>query len=413
MRTYPKYQLLSISLILCFLLSGLGEGLAQSRKELERKRKKLNSQIKNTSNLLNKTAASRKANLQELSTLQSQMKSREELINVIQEELSQIDNQVLRKQEALNALEEDLSKLKKNYKKVLVQLYRYKTQKTGVLYVLSTESFNKLYQRQIYLTQLEKKRSKQATLIRRTQTEFNEEIAVLEKEKTTKAKLLKQEVDQKSSLDKELDAKDDIVKELKRKESQLRKELKAKARSKNSLNRKIEDVIRGQIAAAKSSSRSYPGKNNSNSDPKYIPNNSGSTGKNFGSQKGRLPKPVSSGAIVSRFGRHQHPVFEQVTVNNNGIDFRTPAGASVKAVYAGEVVSVFAIPGSGNAVMIKHGNYYTTYSNLSTVYVTRGKKVSKGKALGKVGKEASSGSYILHFELWNGKSKVNPEPWLR
>lgn len=413
LRTYPTYQLLSISLILCFLFSGLGEGLAQSRKELERKRKKLNSQIKSTSNLLNKTAASRKANLQELSTLQSQMKSREELINVIQEELSQIDNQVLRKQEALNALEEDLSKLKKNYKKVLVQLYRYKTQKTGVLYVLSTESFNKLYQRQIYLTQLEKKRSKQATLIRKTQKQFNEEIAVLEKEKGNKAELLKQEVDQKTSLDKEVGAKDNIVKQLKRKESQLRKELKAKARSKNSLNRKIEAVIREQIAAAKSSSRSYPGKNNSKSDPKYIPNKAGSTGKNFGSQKGRLPKPVSSGAIVSRFGRHQHPVFEQVTVNNNGIDFRTPSGASAKAVYAGEVVSVFAIPGSGNAVMVKHGNYYTTYSNLSTVYVKRGSKVSQGKALGKVGKEASSGSYILHFELWNGKSKVNPEPWLR
>jgi septal ring factor EnvC (AmiA/AmiB activator) len=413
MKTSLTHPRILLFLIFCFLITGLGEGIAQSRKELESRRKKLNSQIKNTSNLLSKTAASRKATLQELSTLQSQMKSREELINVIQEELSQIDNQVLRKQEGLKALEEDLSKLKSNYKKILVQLYRYKTQKTGLLYVLSTESFNKIYQRQIYLTQLEKKRSKQASLIRKTQKQFNAEIAVLEQEKQTKAELLKQEVDQKASLDKELGAKDEIVKQLKRKESQLRKELKAKAQSKDKLNRKIEDVIRGQIAAAKSSSRSYPGNSSKNSNPNYIPNKSSDTGKNFGSQKGRLPKPVSSGAIVSRFGRHQHPLFEQVTVNNNGIDFRTPSGASVKAVYSGEVVSVFAIPGSGNAVMLKHGNYYTTYSNLSTVYVKRGDKVSQGKALGKVGKEASSGSYILHFELWNGKSKVNPEPWLR
>ncbi len=413
MRYFEQYKFVLLCLI--FLWGGIGEGLGQSRKELERRRKKLNNQIQNTSNLLNKTAASRRATLQELHTLQSQMESREELIHVIQEELAQIDNQLLRKQEALKALEEDLDKLKHNYKKILVQLYRYKTQKTGVLYVLSTESFNKLYQRQIYLTQLEKRRSRQASLIRQTQQQFNKEIADLNQEKAAKAALLKEQLDQKTSLDKELGAKDEMVKNLKRKEQQLRADLKAKARSKRQLNQKIENVILEQIAAAKTNSRSYPGNSSSTTSKpnNYIPSNSGGDAANFAAQRGRLPKPVSSGAIVSRFGRRQHPVFEQVTINNNGLDFRTPVGASAKAVYAGKVVSVFAIPGSGNAVMLQHGNYYTTYSNLSTVYVKRGQKVGKGTALGKVGKELSSGSYVLHFELWNGKSIENPEPWLR
>ena len=123
--------------------------------------------------------------------------------------------------------------------------------------------------------------------------------------------------------------------------------------------------------------------------------------------------PVYKGRIVGHYGRQAHPVFEQVITENNGVDIKTTANASVKAVHAGEVVSVFTIPGYNKAVMLKHGDYYTTYSNLGQVSVKRGQKVQGKQKLGVVSKDAKTGNYILHFELWKGKNKENPSHWLR
>jgi murein DD-endopeptidase MepM/ murein hydrolase activator NlpD len=76
-------------------------------------------------------------------------------------------------------------------------------------------------------------------------------------------------------------------------------------------------------------------------------------------------------------------------------------------------VSVFAVPGNGNAVMLKHGDYYSTYSNLEQVSVKRGDNVKSAAQLGTVGKDSNTGNYLLHFEIWEGKNKENPEDWLR
>ena len=102
----------------------------------------------------------------------------------------------------------------------------------------------------------------------------------------------------------------------------------------------------------------------------------------------------------------------QVFTNNNGIDIRTSAESSVRAVHRGVIVGIFEVPGGGNAIMLKHGNYYTVYSNLSSITAKSGQEVENGVKLGTVGKEPKSGEYILHFELWNGRTKENPELWL-
>jgi murein DD-endopeptidase MepM/ murein hydrolase activator NlpD len=73
---------------------------------------------------------------------------------------------------------------------------------------------------------------------------------------------------------------------------------------------------------------------------------------------------------------------------------------------------VFTVPGNGNAVMLKHGEFYSTYSNLETVSVRRGDNLKTGAQLGTVGKDMNTGNYLLHFEIWEGKNKEDPEDWL-
>jgi murein hydrolase activator len=414
-QNFKIFVLLLLFSAFTFVIQG-----QNSRANLEKKRKELNNQINNTSKLLSSTAKNRQKGVQELSTLQRQVESRSELIKLIREELDSLDENLEQKQLAIQDHAEALAKMKTSYKKVLIQLYRYKSNNSLAYFILSSERFKRDFEKQIYLSRLEKKRSGQAMLIRQVQRAAKLEVQDLEVNRAEKSRLLEEEMEQSGTINKELEEKNKIVRSLKSKENELKKELNKQEKSKKQLNNKIEQLIKDEIAASKSRSRSYENskKNNSKSSnpqkDKFIstPDYSNSGGS-FAAKKGSLPAPVSNGVIVSKFGKQQHPLFDQVFTYNNGIDIRAGSSALVKAVHQGTVVSVFSVPGNGNAVMLKHGSFYTTYSNLDKVSVKRGDEVKGGQQLGNLAKDSDSGNYLLHFELWNAKNKENPELWLR
>ncbi len=128
---------------------------------------------------------------------------------------------------------------------------------------------------------------------------------------------------------------------------------------------------------------------------------------------GRLPWPTSKGFIRGRFGVQPHPVLKFVTTNNKGIYIQTPSGSTARAVFEGVVTQRFSIPGSNNAVIIKHGNYRTVYANLTQIYVNEGDKVSAKQAIGKIYTDDENDNKTeLYFQVWNGKSLQNPENWI-
>ena len=127
---------------------------------------------------------------------------------------------------------------------------------------------------------------------------------------------------------------------------------------------------------------------------------------NFEKNKGRLPWPVESGAIKTPFGNYGIPD-TKIVGNNPGITIETPAGGSVRAVFDGDVSSVFDIEGL-SVVLVRHGKYFTTYSGLSTVSISKGDKVKAGQVIGK-----SSPSGEIDFLLLQENKNLNPETWLR
>ena len=128
----------------------------------------------------------------------------------------------------------------------------------------------------------------------------------------------------------------------------------------------------------------------------------------FASNKGKLPWPVSKGLITDRFGTHPHPVLKGITVQNNGIDIQAEPGGTVKSLFNGTVASVTKIPGYDYMVMVRHGVYFTVYSRLQSVSVSKGDNVTTGQALGSLGSEEPE----LHLEIWQDKTKLNPESWI-
>jgi murein DD-endopeptidase MepM/ murein hydrolase activator NlpD len=136
--------------------------------------------------------------------------------------------------------------------------------------------------------------------------------------------------------------------------------------------------------------------------------------KSFEGNKGKLPWPVDKGSITEGFGRNAHPTLENVFTNNNGVDISAPKGASVRAVFEGEVTSVLNIPGAGKVVIIKHGNYRTVYSNLQDTYVKIGSKVTTKQAIGTL--LVTDGLSLAHFEIHQvvgtTSQALNPSLWI-
>jgi septal ring factor EnvC (AmiA/AmiB activator) len=131
---------------------------------------------------------------------------------------------------------------------------------------------------------------------------------------------------------------------------------------------------------------------------------------NFEQNKRNLPWPVDKGTISSPFGRRKiegTSLFE----DNSGVTIATVAGSNVKAVFEGVVSAVYDIQGS-QTVTIKHGKYFTTYYNLSSVNVNKNEQVKMGQVVGRAGVNDDGDGEILF--LVNLESRLmDPEQWLK
>lgn len=131
---------------------------------------------------------------------------------------------------------------------------------------------------------------------------------------------------------------------------------------------------------------------------------------NFEGNRGKLPWPVDKGFVSIHFGPYTIPGTNLKGISD-GITISLPKGTSVKSVADGEVSTV-ADMGGMQAVIIIHGKYFTTYSNLSTTNVNRGDKVKAGTLLGKAA-EGDDGEGQVTFMVSNDKTNLNPELWLK
>lgn len=94
-----------------------------------------------------------------------------------------------------------------------------------------------------------------------------------------------------------------------------------------------------------------------------------------------------------------------------GISIGSDIGTPVKAIFGGEVVSVGNIDDL-QMVVVKHGKYFTTYSNITGVNLSRGQNITTGQVIGRVAENLDG---VGAIDLWisNEHSEMNPETWLK
>lgn len=135
--------------------------------------------------------------------------------------------------------------------------------------------------------------------------------------------------------------------------------------------------------------------------------------ESFEANRGKLPWPVDAGNIIEHFGIHQHAVMEHIQVPSDGIVISTNKGGPVKSIFDGEVKSVVVMPGSGYVIIIRHGQYFTTYVRLQTTRVKKGDNVKTGQVIGTASVNDIENTGEVELQIWKGVTKQNPEQWIR
>lgn len=402
LRFSSKKILLYLSFLLIFISV---EAFSQTKVSSLKKRKQQNEKdIAYTSTLLKNTLKNKEVSLSRLNLLNQRIKARQALIKSIEGEVSYIGKQINSINKEIKKLEDDLFKLKKQYAKVIVYAHKQKNSYEKLLFLLSSKDFNQAYKRYKYLQQFSEYSRKQGITIGEKRSELNEKAIVLKKVKAEKVDLLSEKNTENIRLSSEKSQQSALVKKLKKKERQLRDDLRKQKRYAQKLEKEIQKIIENQAKLA-NKSKSGSGKYGLTPEDKVL-------SETFGSNKGKLPWPTKTGFISEKFGEHAHAVLKHVRVRNDGVNITTDTNSDCRSIFKGEVTHILSMPGLNNVIIIRHGEYFSVYSNLATVNVKKGDIVFSKEKIGTVYTDKSKNETVLKFQLWKGSTKLNPALWL-
>ncbi len=394
----------------------------QSRKELEKLRTKKEKEIATTKKKLEETKKKKEKSEEVLITLREQISQKRELAGMYAKEVEKIDVEIDGLNGEVQTLNSEIDKLKASFARLVVQGYKTRSASSKVNFLFSANTFPETIRRFVYLKKLLDFRKKQMSLIEVKKAEKAKSLAIREQIKAEKIGIVKSNVQIQEELEVDENSAEMLLADLQIKESvlmaDLRKKEKAYRELDEALKRAIEKEIENarkkaekerqkEIARLKEKNKSKP-KSTQKAEEEYVPPANSSS---FGKMKNQLPWPVPGGSIAQGFGSHRHPTLPDVTVINNGINITGTPGDNVKCVFEGVVSTILKIPGMKNTILVKHEDYFTVYSKLETVKVKKGDKLKAGQSIGTLGPD-SEGKTELHFEVWQGNQRMDPEQWL-
>ena len=367
-------------------------------KQNERKRQ-IEEEISFIDNQLKSIAGKQKATTQQLTLIQKRVTNRQSIIHDLDRKIAVVNDEMTNKQREINRLQKELDTLKIYYEKLIYNTYKNRDTRVWFMYLLSSQNIGQGYRRFAYLKSLAGEVNTQADKMRVKQEELQaerEKLAMIKAEAQI-AKAEREEEYRKLVAEQKQSQED--MRRLARSERQYRDELAAKRKEIARLDQEIRALLKATVS----------GKNKKTTDQTKV---DAALSGQFAQNKGKLPWPLKQGVVTERFGVHNHPVYKNLKLPDNpGVTFSTTKAAAVFCVFDGEVRKVFVMPGYNQCVLVQHGEYFTLYCKLSKVSVKSGQKVKTGEKLGTLETEGNTSS--LHFQLWKGTDKQDPEKWLR
>ena len=440
-------RLLAFVLFLAVQLSVTAQQ-PNEKAELERKRKETLREIDILTNQYNEIKKSKKVSLSQLAVVQRKIELRNKIISDINKQVNIINQSINTSYKEMRRLQKDLDTLKMNYAQNVVYAYKNRSNYDFLNFLFSASDFNDAIRRISYMRAYRNYRSQQLDAIVKTEKLYKEKIVELTNNKKEKTAVLGVQTKEVGELVKDKNEQAAVVKEFNKKENEISKTLNAKRKQAQSLQNAMAALMK-RIAREEEEKRKLAMKkaadenttsNKASTTTTTKPNNNTSNntvvktetkntptkekvqqayedlnradiilGASFESNKGKLPWPVDNGFVSTPFGKSTLP--GNIVWSQDWITISSPIGSVVKAVFDGEVVSISDQNGV-TTVAVKHGNYITMYSNLSSITVSKGQTVSRGSTIGRVDANIE-GEGSLEFILIKGSQNLNPSSWLR
>lgn len=370
---------------------------AESVKDLQKKQRKLQDEIEQTNKMLKQTKKDETATLNKLQLINKNIKNQKQLIHTLDNEIVALNREMKQLGATRDSLQIVLERYKDDYAEMVRKSHYARVQQSPLLFLLSSDNFQQLARRVRYLQEFARFRQEQVRRIENTQAEIDTQNELLRANKSDKETALSSRKREQENLKRDERKQQNMLNQLKSKEKDLSKQLQQKQKKVAALNKKIDEMVRKQTEKAS--------KTTLTKEQKLLAGG-------FEANKGRLPWPVEKGMISGHFGKQQHPVYSQVTIDNKGIYLQTVAGAKARSVYKGEVTSCFMIANT-YAVIIQHGNYRTVYSNLIKLMVKQGDKVEPKQAIGTIFTDPEQDQKTeLYFQIYKDRDILNPELWI-
>lgn len=392
--------------ILVLLLFAAVGARGQSVDELNTQIERLRREMAQTEALLGRSQTDRQSVLGSMGLVQQKLTLQTSLVASLQSRIAAIERQVRGKTEAADELAARLAALRAEYAAMIRATYRGRQSGGTLAFLFASRDFNDVTRRLYYLRRYALVRRRKAEDIDSLATVLGRDIAALGVLRDSLARSVSAQRTEADKLTRDRDEFRRVERSLGAQITDYRNRIADQQRQVESLQDRIRRIIAEEARRSQAAPRSA-------AEEQALVLLTG----RFDENRGRLPSPVAGGVVVRRFGAQPHPTQRGVMQNNNGINLAVERGAAVRAVFDGEVIDILLGSGINNTVILRHGGYYTTYSNLETINVKKGDQVATGQTLGRVYSGANAENYILPFTVSDGTQSVSPrfvdpEQWI-
>jgi hypothetical protein len=412
----------------------------QTREELERQRQQLRREIEQTEQLLDANKKQTKESLLQWRLVNNKVNLQDRVIDNINRDLNLLSNDIYTTQLDIRRYDRVLDTLKQEYAKSMVYAYKNRGNYDFLNFILSASSFNDAIKRIAYLRSYHNYREVQGENILRTQELRRQKIRELNAMRLSKTATLDVKSQEMKELELQKREKDRILAELKKQGKSLNKEIASKQKQMQKVNNAIAAAIaraqreaREAALAAEKKRREAEARavatvpaGAKGAEPKAAPapkpkpaeparasillnDANAALNTNFENNRGSLPWPVDRGLVIMHYGSNRLPSGAVMVVTC--VSISSDIGNTVKAVFDGTVSSVTTIDDI-QVVIIQHGRYFTTYSNLDGASVAKGQQIKTGQAIGRVAANFD-GVGAIDFYISNENANYDPESWLR
>ncbi len=423
-----------------------------NKEKLQQQKVRLEDEIKFANTILREMRADKNESISSLEALSQKLRIRNQLIRTLNREVALLEKERLQQEQKIIELEAFLVNQKEVYANMIRKARSSHRGDKILAFIFSSQDFFQAVKRVQYLKQIAKARQDQINRIKSTQQTLVKEKELVEKKALEKQRVIERQKAEQASMEQERVEQERQLASFKGKEKDIQKDIETKQQQRDQLNKEIEKLIAAEIKRAKEEAkrrslesdaegvglkkgvdftaktstkdlttkiekareaRKAVGETSPDASMPSLKLEDQQLAANFSANKKKLPWPVERGLVVSRYGRQNHPVAKQVVIDNKGIDIATQKGSDARSVFDGEVTRIVRIPGANKAVLVSHGNYFTVYSNLTDVYVSKGDVVKVGQLLGRIYTDEENGKTHLHFEIWQDMEVMDPQAWLQ